>query len=194
MTQSPVNIWVKACHILLNDSEHRVFCMKNTTLINDLCFFSFKSVTVMNRKGAPPVKAVLFTPKHREVLPESWPPASGRRRSREPTDHRGYYSLLFEGLPGSSHEGGKKCKCWSYKWSVSFPKASVLLGGCGCPVRVLIKPFWLWEPWPFTLADLCLLQGVGIFSSSESLGLPSLPQKVSSFPDFSWIPKSNLSP
>lgn len=37
----------------------------------------------------------------------------------------------------------------------------------------------------FTLADLCLLQGVGIFSSSESLGLPSQAQKVQFFPQIS---------
>lgn len=56
------------------------------------------------------MKAVLFTPKHREVLPESWPPF--RETEEQRTDHRGRFILFhLGGFPRSSAEGGKKCKC-----------------------------------------------------------------------------------
>lgn len=75
------------------------------------------------------MKAVLFTPKHREVLLESWPPF--RETEEQRTDHRGLlFSFLWGASQGAPRKGERSANaCQVVKMSVSFPKASVLLEG-----------------------------------------------------------------
>lgn len=136
------------------------------------------------------MKAVLFTPKHGEVLPESWPPFRETEEQRTNWSQRAIYSLSFEGLPKELRGRGKEVQMRAklLKWVFHFLKR-LFSWRVWMPRQGADKTILALRALTFTLADMCLLQGWGYSAAQSPWGCLHKHRKFSSFPRFQLDPQ-----
>ena len=180
MTRSPVNIWVKASATSFwMTANTGCFAWKITSNKWPLLFsFQICDSNEQERGSLLWRQCYLHLNTGKSCL--SLGLRSGRRRSRELITEGDLFSFIWGASQGALRKGERSANaCQVVKMSVSFPKASVLLEGVdaasGC-----------WQnhsgsrALTFTLADQCLLQWWGCFSSWKGAAFTA--QKVRLFP------------
>ena len=180
MTRSPVNIWVKASATSFwMTANTGCFAWKITSNKWPLLFsFQICDSNEQERGSLLWRQCYLHLNTGKSCL--SLGLRSGRRRSRELITEGDLFSFIWGASQGALRKGERSANaCQVVKMSVSFPKASVLLEGVdaasGC-----------WQNHSgsralnFTLADQCLLQWWGCFSSWKGAAFTA--QKVRLFP------------